>query len=319
VSDVSFLIACPRSGTTWLRAALRAHAQVIATEHRFFGDFYDVVHDAESTQPRVRMTMQRYVQGLMQHAGSTQDARAMLRPMVRGALEVARQISHKQFVVETITPYLETAHDVGIGIQETFPGAPIVHLVRDGRDVLVSGVMHWLSKSGSGANEQQRQRRREWLLEGGKPLDRLFVDEEIVEWTSAWHEAHETVQAIRGHAMLEIRYEQMLADHSGVLREVLAHIGARVDGEIIAHLVEASSFEAMTERRSSEQPDSHIRRGIAGEWKRWFTRHDAQLFDALAGDLLKEYGYEPDNRWIETLPGRLPAIATTEKRELLRR
>jgi hypothetical protein len=294
---------------------LNALDDVAATEHRFFGDHCDVVRDETSETPRVRMTMQRYVRNLCGHVGVGVDSHAMLYRMAWGAIEGSREATGKRKVVETITPYLGTSADVVGGIERTFPCAPIVHLVRDGRDVLVSGVMHWLTKSGSGADEAQRMRRRAWLLEGGEALDRLLVDEEIVEWTSAWREAHACVWGFGSSRVLRVSYEQMHADLSEVVRRVCAHIGAQVDDESIARSVAATSFEAMTGGRTLEDPGAHVRKGGVGDWRRWLTRRDGEVFEELAGDLLRESGYEESASWVGRLPDRLPQT-TIEKGEI---
>lgn len=255
------------------------------------------------------MTMQRYAQNLCEHVGVDADPLAMLYRMAWSAIESMRELSGKRLVVETITPYLDTHQDVVAGIARTFPGAPIVHLVRDGRDVLVSGVLHWLSKSGSGADEAQRLRRRRWLLEGGEALERLFVDDEILEWARAWREAHDCARGFESSRVLRVTYEQMHESHEGVLRLVCNHIGARADDGAISRCVEVSRFGTMSGGQAGERLGAHVRKGVAGDWHRWFTRRDGELFQSLAGDLLREYGYITDEAWIDALPARLPEIA----------
>jgi hypothetical protein len=39
--------------------------------------------------------------------------------------------------------------------------------------------------------------------------------------------------------------------------------------------------------------------GVAGDWRRVFSREAAALFDDLAGDWLIRLGYETDRRWVD--------------------
>jgi hypothetical protein len=40
---------------------------------------------------------------------------------------------------------------------------------------------------------------------------------------------------------------------------------------------------------------------VAGEWKRYFTPESGEAFQAFAGSLLIDLGYEDDDRWLASL------------------
>jgi hypothetical protein len=52
-----------------------------------------------------------------------------------------------------------------------------------------------------------------------------------------------------------------------------------------------------------ESKGNFLRKGIAGDWKNAFTPEAARVFDAYAGDLLIELGYERDHSWVDQFAG----------------
>jgi hypothetical protein len=72
--------------------------------------------------------------------------------------------------------------------------------------------------------------------------------------------------------------------------------------------VDASSFERMSggRRRGEDAPGAHVRKGVVGDWTRYFTAADAERFHRISGDVLTAWGYEPDASWIATRPTVLP-------------
>lgn len=61
----------------------------------------------------------------------------------------------------------------------------------------------------------------------------------------------------------------------------------------------SASFEKSTKSRQRGQEDSSsfFRKGIAGDWKNYFTERDKQIFKEEAGDLLVNLGYEEGYDW----------------------
>jgi hypothetical protein len=311
----AFVIACPRSGTTWLKEMLNAHPEILCTENRLFGRHFDVVESDRGEPPRLRITMDHYVDGFLQHFEwgklglSREDARdAVTTKMLRVLEEIIHENSGLRIVVDKITPYPETAGTVIEALVRYYPEANVLRLIRDGRDVLTSGVFHWMRKSLRGkAAEEHSEKRRRILLQNDSSasLSRFFLDEEIEEWVGLWTQPlMATGQSPGQLKMMDLRYESLKGDTAGSLGEVFDCLKARNDAGCRRACVEAGAFERMSGGRHAGDavPDAHVRKGVVGDWRNYFTRRDGALFWQLAGDWMRELGYASDGDWVNSLP-----------------
>lgn len=315
-SRVAFVVSSPRSGSTWLLTALNAHPEIFCTENRLFGNFAEMWPNNDGSRS-LRITLDHYALVLSGHfshqaLGMTreQSAEALTKTLADALINYASAASGKPLVVDKITPYLGTADRVLMSVEKFFPSAPAIQLLRDGRDVAVSGVFDWLLRSTTG------EQRRAYFVEKrpGAVMDRFFDDEDLHTWIRYWTEPIRAFAAHRPDAYT-LRYETMQQDQAAVLREVFSHLGVDSSAEFAARCIEASSFERMSggRARGEADPAAKARKGVAGDWRNYFTRRDGELFHSLAGGLLLDLGYETDARWHESLPEKLglkrPAMA----------
>ena len=303
--EIHFVISAPRSGSTWLTKALNQHEEIFATEHRLFGDFCEVWQNNDGTSSP-RITFDKYAEAFSVHYSF--EEMGLNRRQFRDALErsfanfivsFAQRRTNKRIVIDKITPYPGTAANVVKRIGQLFPQSKIIQLVRDGRDVLTSGTYDWLLKDAEGTP------RYEYFVEK-KPivLERFFDDAVIEKWANNWKE---TIEAFAQPAAAQLRYENMKSDLPSQLQRVFEAVDANdasVNTSATLRAVEVTDFKNQTGRSEGDDqsPTAKARKGVAGDWKQHFTRHDGQLFDAIAGPQLIELGYEPDNSWVDGLP-----------------
>lgn len=313
-----FIIAAPRSGTTWLVRALNAHPEAYATEIRGFGDYVDVIQDSGAAKPRLRITLDKYVDALMQPhqwslLGDSREAvrDELLHDIYETIARHALRRSGKRLFIDKLTPYAGTSDLAIASIARLFPDAKIILLMRDGRDVAVSGVMHWLTKHAAGGelSDQQRARRAFFLEHAAASPDRFFTDAELEAWANHWREViHATYTHMTQMRPLLVHYEAMSRDLKTELRRICTFIGADASDAAIASCIADSTFEKMSggRQRGEDAPGQHVRKGVVGDWRMYFTAADAALFDRLAGWELIDEGYEsPEGGWIARAPERL--------------
>jgi hypothetical protein len=158
-------------------------------------------------------------------------------------------------------------------IRELFPGARLIVIYRDGRDVVTSDRFFTQDY-------------------GGKPFDLAAA---VRDWKRDM-EAH--LAGAERHPVFACAYESLLADGAPVAESLFRFLGLRHDPALISDLLERSSFRFYAGReRGQEDRKRFYRKGIAGDWKNHFTAEDRALFKDLAGDLLIRLGYEQSLDW----------------------
>jgi sulfotransferase family protein len=97
-----------------------------------------------------------------------------------------------------------------------------------------------------------------------------------------------------------IRYEDLLERDLEILEPLLTQqCPLGVPPEQVREAVLACRFESLTGGRPRGQEDvrSHERKGVAGDWRTYFTTRVTREFKAVYGDLLVATGYEKDLQW----------------------
>lgn len=173
------------------------------------------------------------------------------------------------------------------------PGHKAFQLIRDPRDALVSGYWSWRKSHEN--NTEKILKTREQLntlpVEDGLiiMLDNLIMLEGLRDWPIG-----------QIPAILDVRYEDMLADTPGVFATIFNHLEVELSSADIDRLVTNTSFESLTGRKPGQEDTSnHFRKGIAGDWKNAFTPKVARAFkDRFQPDLVR-LGYETDDTWVD--------------------
>ena len=304
--QIHFIISAPRSGSTWLTTALNAHPEIFGTEQRLFGDFCEVWQNNDGTAAP-RITFDKYAKSFGQHyfyqfmnrdyASFVEDFK---KSFVNFLCHFAGARTGKSVIVDKITPYPGTAHLVVEEIRRMFPDSKIIHLIRDGRDVLTSGTFDWLLKDAEGTD------RHEFYFKPipGMRLERFFDAKVIKKWAANWCETIDVFA--NDQPDYRITYESMKEDMAEALKGVFEALGVESNDPIAQQCEEISTFEQMSGRPpGQEEPTAKARKGITGDWKNYFTLADGELFDALAGEQMALMGYEANSDWIKELPMKL--------------
>lgn len=172
------------------------------------------------------------------------------------------------------------------------------HMIRDPRDVVVSGYHYHLWTDESWAHEPRPEyegRSYQETLNAMDPHDGLLLEIErtapnVVEMAE-WDYGDPRI--------MELRYEDLIADEQGVFARVFEHYGFHaVAVRRCLEIAEGLSFERVTGRHVGESEEgSHLRSGKPGEWREHFTKEHKARFEELLPGALVALGYETTADW----------------------
>jgi hypothetical protein len=161
-----------------------------------------------------------------------------------------------------------------------FPAARFVHVLRDGRDVACSLRTHPRHKVVDGKLVPTGIRRpiagcaRRWVrdIEGSR------------RW---WGDP-------RFHT---VRYEDLVREPRPVLERLMAFLGEDWDEAMLAHAAADSPFRDATRFAQNPEALGAVSTAALSRWQRDLDARDVRIFKRIAGPLLVELGYAPDQDW----------------------
>lgn len=283
-APVPFIVGAARSGTTLLRLMLDAHPDLsIGPESHF-------IPDARALAPTWVAQKADFVQFIARSARwpDFELDEAALRAAVEGIEHFslteglrcffglyAAKFGKRRWGDKTPGYVLSMAE-----VQDVVPEARFVHLIRDGRDTALSVKDLWFGPSN--------------------------IRDAADWWQTRIRAARRQAPALSHYT--EVRFEQLVADPEAELRRIcgflelpwsdrildyhtraadrLSEINRPVRGEI-GDLATGSQRLRMHTRVLSEPQQDR-----AFAWKRDMAKDDCLAFQAIAGDTLRELGYE---------------------------
>uniref|UniRef100_G1SDB0 Sulfotransferase n=1 Tax=Oryctolagus cuniculus TaxID=9986 RepID=G1SDB0_RABIT len=158
--------------------------------------------------------------------------------------------------------------------------AKVIYLMRNPRDVLVSGYYFWNYVK---------------FVENTKSLQEyfeLFLDGNVV-FGSWFDHVHGWLSLRDQKNFLLLSYEELKQDTRSTIEKICHFLGEKLEPEEINLVLKNSSFQAMKENKMSnysllsevdlihEGHGSFMRKGISGDWKNHFTVTQAEKFDKV--------------------------------------
>ena len=180
--------------------------------------------------------------------------------------------------------------------------APIISIIRDGRDVLISRAFHLhnypdchrLFERLPEMNDDHEQFKNDpWFFRNNPGYllrHELMVRESVGWWRDHLINDQQTVQEQPDLKVKFVKYEDLhrnTRQEREKLFEFLDVDPKRAAG-IEGHL--RPGFE-------EEQPTEFFRKGVVGDWKNYFTEQTKTWFKEEAGEELIRYGYENNLDW----------------------
>lgn len=175
----------------------------------------------------------------------------------------------------------------------------VIVLMRDPRDQLISRVFHIRRVE----NHLWHQRLSEVSLDEAIMLciegrDGLPGTRTMIELTQSWLNS--------GFDQVVVRYEELINDPRGQFQRVLDYLEVKLPDDLLKAIITRNQFERLSggrkfwkqaRRQGQEDPQSHFRKGIVGDWKNYLKPEHIVRFKQLAGDKLIELGYEANLNW----------------------
>jgi hypothetical protein len=153
-------------------------------------------------------------------------------------------------------------------LERVFPGAQYVHLIRDGRDAALSFVA------------MRRRPRFNWARPRG-------MSAFACQWKLEVEAAQAFGRRLGPERYVELRYEELVAAPEASLRRVCEFLGLGFEPAMLDYHRQIDAGRLQDHPRLAQAPTPGVRR-----WREEMSSADAEVFEAIAGELLAELGYE---------------------------
>lgn len=261
-----FIVASARSGTTFLRLALNAHPRVVVPpESRFITELYTGGEVDPAAFLRALEDHERFrlwelpIDEVRRRLDGTFPDPIPYRRAVSAAFE-AYAARHGAIRWGDKTPRYIEHIDL---LAQLFPEARFVHVIRDGRNVALSySHVNFGPATVAGVAELWARRVRAGIT-SGRSLER--------------------------GRYLEIRNEDLAEDPEGELHDICDFLD--LDFEPVMLDKDARSKGVVAKPTHNYSPEAAGRKGMSS-WQDDMRPGHVEMFEAVAGDLLSELGYE---------------------------
>lgn len=274
-----FIVGCPRSGTTLLRRIVSAHPQIVITPEAHWIPLW--FEQQRGVTPDGLVTPE-LVSELLAH--NKFAFFGLGREALMSLLGSGQPISYASFVTGIFDLYGETQGKKAVGnktpdsvrrigtLHALWPEARFVHLIRDGREVVLS-LMNWPS------------------VRTKKPGTFPTWQDDPVSTAGLWWELNvrrgrEAGQALGPELYRELRYEALVANPARECATLCRFLGLPYDEAMLNY---HQAFNAAEDREVAhdQQP---ISSGLRN-WRAQMPSNDVECFEAAVGTLLDELGY----------------------------
>jgi len=283
-----FVVGVNRSGTTLLRMMLDAHPELtIPPETHFIPEMIRRANHENTRRRLIRSITKHPRWGDFGLDEAELRARAkQVRPLtaegaIRCFYELYAASQGKPRWGDKTPRYMRAMPRIA----RALPEARFVHLIRDGRDVALS----------------QRER-----VIGDEAVTMTAMAE---RWQRRIIAAREGAAEIRADSYLEVRYEDLVSDTEGTLRRVCGFIELDYDPAMLDYHRHASERLAEMDRDLDNADNGIVRTATnrlaahaltteppttdrSGRWRGEMSAAELAAFEAVAGALLTELGYE---------------------------
>lgn len=261
-----FVLGCGRGGTTLM--------QVLLTRHpAFAGGPETAIFTRTVNAERLAEKWPRSVPQIRQMMDESPDIVAFASDLLN---DLAKSEGKPRWAEKTPTHVRRLAW-----LLRRFPEARLIHMIRDGRDVVCS----------------LRHHPRRTIVKG--KMVELDTNNPVDASTRRWVGDTSAGLAFRGHPrVMEVRYEDLVSDSEATLRRVCDFLNEPFAPEMLS-----APAQAVDERETSRRWPNNANAGgglnasSVGRWQKDLKPNEREVFVDLAGDLLMALGYADSDGW----------------------
>jgi hypothetical protein len=173
-----------------------------------------------------------------------------------------------------------------------------VHIIRDPRDLAVSAYFSHLKTHGLWPELVGHRK----LLSSLSHEEGLLAD---IKWSAEMPhikgsiKVFDSLSAYSGHEnVLAIGFEKFQSEPFSAWRMLFDFLGIDVSDRALKELLEEYSFNNMSGRKKGQvNNNSHMRKGVSGDWVNHFNPEIKEYFKTRWGKLLIDLGYEENLDW----------------------
>ena len=267
-----FIVGHPRSGTTLLRFMFSSQSRLYVPDETGFLPFLDTDPQAELDRTAVTLLLSRIGQFNRFWDGLVTDEAAFYDSLPRPTLPIILDaLYRRQIPANTArwgdkTPlYVQYIPQ----IQAIFPRAQFIHVIRDGRDAALSARAKW-----------------------GRSKPYMDISYLLHNWVRNVQSGQSAGDQLGPDRYYEVRYETLINKPEGTLQALCIFLGETYDPAMLDYRQEA--LRAGGGIDAHVEPQAVLQSSSIGRWQREMTRFERRLSQSVAGPLLAELGYTPD-------------------------
>ncbi len=255
-----------RSGTTLIRVILDSHPNIACgPELKVTPILADLWHKFRTA----------HYPPLQEYLLMPEDINRIFGQMIASLLQKYRENAGKPRIAEKSPNnvfFFQHLHHI-------FPESPLIHVIRDGRDVVCSLLtMNWVDP------------------QTGKPVEYTRDARKAAEyWASAIQMGRKAGNDPSiGPRYMELRYEAIVTEPEPTLQKLFAFIGELWDPAVLKFHEQERTLAGES---SADQVSRPLYAASVGRWKNDLNPADKQAVKEVAGNLLIELGYARDHNW----------------------
>lgn len=176
-----------------------------------------------------------------------------------------------------------------------------IYMIRDGRDTLISRYFTMVNQP------SQKIMKHDFIKFSNKIPTSENIKELLPFYINFLKEYKKSTIDYVSHVNLAIqknlffiKYEDLKKDTFNEVKKVLMYLNPdlEIDEEKLLEAIDYCSIENAKKRQKVDTGFFRKGAGGTGDWKNYFNKQSAQLYNEYAGSVLIKLGYEQDEEWV---------------------